>query len=34
MSGSDDPNYVLLAFKPVRILYFEKAGSEPEELTM
>lgn len=34
MSGSDDPNYVLLAFKPERILYFEKAGSEPEELTM
>jgi general stress protein 26 len=34
MSGSDDPNYVLLAFKPERILYFEKAGSEPEELSL
>ncbi|MBM7704325.1 pyridoxamine 5'-phosphate oxidase family protein [Metabacillus iocasae] len=32
ISGPDDPNYVLLQLTPEHILYFEKAGSEPEEL--
>jgi general stress protein 26 len=32
MSGPDDPNYMLLQFMPTSIRYFEKAGSEPQEL--
>lgn len=32
INSPDDPNYVLLQLTPENIRYFEKAGSEPEEL--
>ncbi|WP_110113535.1 pyridoxamine 5'-phosphate oxidase family protein [Bacillus sp. CGMCC 1.16541] len=32
ISGPDDPNYVLLQLTPECILYFDKAGSEAEEI--
>ncbi|WP_306009551.1 pyridoxamine 5'-phosphate oxidase family protein [Bacillus sp. MMSF_3328] len=34
LSGPDDPDYLLLKMEPSLIRYFEKAGAEPEELSL
>ncbi|XXM70635.1 pyridoxamine 5'-phosphate oxidase family protein [Lysinibacillus sphaericus] len=33
-ASPDDPEYLLLKLKPVTILYYEKPGKEPQELSL
>jgi general stress protein 26 len=34
IASPDDPEYLLLKLKPVTILYYEKPGKEPQELSL
>lgn len=34
LTGSDDPNYVLLKFKPHKIRYFANVGAQAEEISL